>query len=274
MKIRKVLNRRQITEQKFHDELAKTLDIEHLNTDRLFESKTAPESRYAYKQLGNMKGKRILDLGCGNGEASIYFAKKGAKVYAIDISPIMVSLVKKLAKKKNLNKRIVAKVMLAEDLKFPSNYFDLIFGRGVLHHVSIKPSMIEIKRILKKDGVGVFIEPLMHNPIINVYRKIAKEVRTPDEQPINYFKIDKLADIGFTESYHKEFQLTTLLILVWYFLVQRVSPNKERYWDKLIDEEKKVQKPFKVLKFIDDTLFSVFPLLRQYAWYSVMVFRK
>ena len=42
----------------------------------------------------------------------------------------------------------------------------------------------EIRRVLKPGGRFFSYDPLAYNPAINVYRKMATEVRTPDEQPL------------------------------------------------------------------------------------------
>ncbi len=268
------INKRHESEREFHDRLAEKTTLKQINIKGLFEAETAPETRYAYSQMNGVSGKRILDLGCGTGEASLYFAAKGAIVNSVDISPKMIGLLKLMAKKKKYSKRIKADVMLAEKLKFPKNYFDIVYGRGVLHHVDAGKALEEVYRVLKPGGVGTFVEPLEHNPAINIYRKIAKDVRTSDEIPLNYDKINKITKARFKSLKHDEFHLATLLIMLWYFLVDRVNPNKERYWDKLINDSKNKEKVFMVLNKIDRFIFFVTPFLRRYAWYTVLIFKK
>jgi len=67
---------------------------------------------------------------------------------------------------------------------FPDKHFDLIFGKWILHHLDMIAAINEIKRILKPNGIAIFIEP-MSNPIINVYRKLTPKLRTSDEHPLN-----------------------------------------------------------------------------------------
>ena len=44
------------------------------------------ENKYILSQIESIKDKNVLDLGCGAGEASVYFALNGANVFGIDIS--------------------------------------------------------------------------------------------------------------------------------------------------------------------------------------------
>lgn len=266
--------RRHRIERKFHNKWARTIKLEQINYLGAFEAETAIENRYALSQIDGLKNRKILDLGCGMGDASIYFALKGADVYAVDISSGMIGLVKKLAKNKNLSHRIKAVVMVAEKLKFPENKFDFVFGNGVLHHVEIGAAINEIYRVLNPGGTAVFIEPLKHNPVINIYRSFAKKVRTPTETPISYKSLENLIPGKFRKAFHKEFHLFTLLIFVWYFLFERINPNKVRYWKKIIDDSRKVEKAFTLLNGFDQMIFRVLPFLRRYAWNSVIVLRK
>ena len=54
--------------------------------------------QYGAKLLGSVSGCRVLDYGCGQGEESVYLAKMGAHVTAIDISPVGVRLTNERAR--------------------------------------------------------------------------------------------------------------------------------------------------------------------------------
>ena len=56
----------------------------------------------ALKLLGNVKGKLVLDIGCGDGHFSSMIAKKGAEVVGYDISQKQIELAKETEKKVNL----------------------------------------------------------------------------------------------------------------------------------------------------------------------------
>lgn len=272
--VNKYIARKHEIERKFHDNWARSLKTSQVNYREAFEGDTAIENKFAISHIGEIKGKKILDLGCGVGDASLYFASHGAQVYSIDISLGMIKFVKRLAKEKGFSKSITSKMMKAEDLKFPGRYFDFVFGNGILHHVSIAMALDEVYRVLKHGGIATFIEPLGHNPIINIYRKMADKVRTPTETPLNYAQLDILTKAKFTKIIHREFQLTTLLIFLWYFLFENVNPNKERYWKRIIDDASRIKTPFLILKVFDDIIFRVFPFLRKYCWNTVLVYQK
>jgi 2-polyprenyl-3-methyl-5-hydroxy-6-metoxy-1,4-benzoquinol methylase len=77
-------------ERQFHDNWAAAIDVDGIRVADYFEACTAPENRFILRQMGDIQGKRLLDLGCGAGENSVYFAKKGAHCVATDYSPGMV----------------------------------------------------------------------------------------------------------------------------------------------------------------------------------------
>lgn len=271
---RKALEKKYIIERNFHDNWAKSIKYEEVNFKAAFEAITALENKFALSLIDNLKKKTVLDLGCGMGDASLYFAYQGARVNAIDISPEMIKLVNKLAKKNKLSNTIYAEVMVAEKLNFKNNFFDFIFGNGILHHAEPELTLKEVFRVLKPNGIAAFIEPLDHNPLISIYRKLASKVRTPTERPLKYNQLDYLTTAKFRSRFHKEFHLITLLIFVWYFLVSRVSPNNERYWKKIINEADQIASYFKVLNIIDRAILTMLPFMRRYCWNTVLVYKK
>jgi 2-polyprenyl-3-methyl-5-hydroxy-6-metoxy-1,4-benzoquinol methylase len=255
-------------EETFHDEWAKSIDLDELLVKESFENKTAVENRYALDQMGRINGKRILDLGCGAGETSIYFALKGADVYAVDISSEMIKLVKKLSQKYKVQLKTAQ--MKAEHLEFDTGFFDFVFGNGVLHHVDLFMAAAEVNRVLKQGGKAIFIEPLAYNPVIEIYRKIAAEVRTPTEHPLNFRQINSLRHI-FRNVYHKEFWFFSLAIFAYFYFILRASPSKERYWKKVIKDYENFSHIYDVLYDMDSFLLKYVPFLRYFCWNTVII---
>lgn len=84
----------------------------------------------ALAYFGDVRGKTLLDLGCGTGENSIFFAQQGARVTAIDLSPAAIDGLNKL--KGDLDIRPV--VCDAMDIASLGS-FDFVYGRMILHHI-------------------------------------------------------------------------------------------------------------------------------------------
>lgn len=265
-------SKKQIIEEKFHDKYAKSVDFNSIDINESF-SLGAQENRRAMAIFGKIKGKKILDLGCGFGETSVYFAKKGADVIAVDISNECIRIGKKLAQKYKVKKNCKFMHMLAEDLKFKNNYFDYIFGNGVLHHVDLNKAAQEVERVLKPQGTAIFIEPIPYNPVINIYRKVADKVRTPTEKPVS-FKSIKSLNKYFKEVSHEEFHLFTLLIFIYFFVLARISPNDTRYWKKITQLEGTPKRVLIVLIGIDKILLKYIVPLRYFCWNTVIKLKK
>lgn len=264
-------SQRQEIEKAFHDEWAKSINVSQLLVKESFEAATAIENRYALSMLEPLSGKKLLDLGCGAGETSVYLALCGAEVTALDISPGMLEAAKNLAAAWKVEITTVESV--AETLPFEDASFDLVFGNGVLHHTELDPTLKEIHRVLKPGCRAVFIEPLPYNPVIEAYRHLAKTVRTPTEKPF-YFKDLKLMKSIFPEVSHREFWLLTLSVFLYFFFIEWQNPSKVRYWKKVIEDSDKIEWLFRPLKSVDDTLLRWFPWLGRMCWNTVLVMRK
>ena len=264
---------RQRREEKFHDDWAASVGERELFFRQSFESPTAVENQCVLSSLGEISGKRILDLGCGLGDATIYFAKRGASVDAVDISGKMIALVKRFADREKIIEKISAKKMTAENLSYPDETFDFVYGNGILHHVDFKKAAGEVQRVLKRGGRAYFVEPLRYNPVINIYRSIAKEVRTIDEKPLTFDDIACFGDF-FRKYHHKEFHLFTQLIFLWFFFVKGSNPNKERYWKKILLEGDKYRFVFNFLYKMDSIFLKFIPVAGRFCWNTVISVQK
>ncbi len=259
-------------EEHFHDDWASVEDALKINVRQMNEASTAPEMRYIRQALGDLTGKTLLDIGCGLGEASVYFALEGADVTATDLSQKMLDVAKQLAEKNGTTIKIHKSA--AENLALRNDQqFDIIYAGNLFHHVDLKPTLKNILKHLKPDGVLVSWDPVAYNPAINVYRKRAMQVRTVDEHPF------KLADVRMFRNYFDDVQtrwfwLTTLSIFVLMAFVQQRDPNKERYWKKVIEEADRWSWLYNPLEAVDRLLLAVFPFLRPLCWNVVIVAHK
>lgn len=129
--------------------------------------------QYAYSLLGDIKGKRILDMGCGSGKSSVILAKKGAFVIAFDISEKYVEVTALRASLNGVEDKIKVERMAAENVREDSESFDFAFGVGILHHLDFKLGIAEIARVLKSGGQGIFIEPIAFSPTLRRLRNLA-----------------------------------------------------------------------------------------------------
>lgn len=237
-----------------------------------------PETRYILQKLhthfdGEYRGKHVLEIGCGCGEASVFFAKKGMRVIATDVSPGMLQLAEKVATLHGVRVDTVA--CPAEKLPFEDETFDVVYAANVIHHVDIPAALSEIYRVLRQGGIFVAWDPVKYNPAINLYRKRTPDVRTPDEHPVDRKYLSYIRSIFVNSKVStKGFWLTTLYIFVKYYFVDKVDPNKERYWKKVVADNKQLTPLYRPLEKIDKVLLKCFPFLKWWCWNMVVIVTK
>lgn len=258
-------------ERTFHDQWAETIDIDGIKVADYFEACTAPENRFILQQMGDFTDKYLLDLGCGAGENSVYFAQRGARCVAVDYSPGMVEVALKLAA--NNQVEIEGYTMNAMQLDFPDNTFDFVYVANLLHHLpDPKLAIREMHRVLKPGGKACFWEPLKHNPIINIYRRMATKVRTEDERPLDLNIISFVKSL-YSNTVYDTFWLATLWIFLQFYLIEKVDPNQERYWKKIIIEQGRLASEYRQLEKIDKLLKNI-PGIKRFAWNLAVISTK
>ena len=201
-------------EKDFHNKLHLSEELERESQSKFYKALYGLYSDFLNILKNETKTKDVLDFGCGTGNFTkkvINFNPK--KIVAVDISE---EAIKKAKNNPGLNsKNIEYRVENCEDLNLNSDSFDVAYGSGILHHLNLNRSLSELKRILKKNGKIIFIEPMATNPIINFYRKFTPNARTSDEHPL------KLSDIEFVKSLFinvevKYYGFLTLVVFLFY----------------------------------------------------------
>jgi 2-polyprenyl-3-methyl-5-hydroxy-6-metoxy-1,4-benzoquinol methylase len=115
--------------------------------------KIEEQKNFLIKHIGleNIKGKTILDAGCGTGVAAVCFKLLGAKeVYGIDISEGALETARKLARQNKVKVTFTKDNLL--DLKLKKK-FDVIHSFGVLHHTAdCRKSFDNLVKMLNPKG--------------------------------------------------------------------------------------------------------------------------
>jgi ubiquinone/menaquinone biosynthesis C-methylase UbiE len=167
---------------------------------------------YAVRQLGDLEGLDLLELGAGSGVDSVMLARRGARVIATDVSDAAVELLeRRFAANRIVNARAIT--MPAEQLMLDDASVDRIFARGVLHHADVERAAPEMARVLRPAGRAVFIEPLSENPLLNLFREYVPyphKTRPKGHRGIRYATVRQLRS-SFGSAVIRPFYLTAML---------------------------------------------------------------
>ena len=202
---------------------------------------------YAFSLIGDVVGKRVLDLGCGSGEKTALLCQRGARVVGIDVSSELVVLAEQRLRQAGLAGEL--KVGSAYALEIAAEFVDVIFCASVLHHLNISAAVSEMRRVLKPGGAIVLKEPIRFSEsyawlrnLLPPRRDVSKYehplTRAEFSQATQAFKCDEL----------RYFRLP------WSGIVRRVAPSLETLACK-----------------IDDKVLSGIPFLSRFA--TVVVVR-
>ena len=255
----------------FHNAWASATDLATVDVRAAFEGPTALENQFILRLLGPLAGKKVLDVGAGLGESSVYFALQGAQVTATDLSPAMIEAAARLAARYQVTLETV--VCAGESLQVASNEFDIVYIANTIHQATNKPALFQqVRRALKPGGIFVSYDPLGYNPVIDVYRRMAAKVRTEDEAPLT-FADARLAARYFEDVGHQEFWIASLALFLKYYLIDRIHPNQDRYWKRILRESPESLRWWLPLRELDGYLTRL-PVVRRLAWNMVMWGRK
>lgn len=150
--------------------------------------------KFLKKKEFTFKSIKVLDLGCGTGRNSNFFAGLGADVVGIDISKTAIGLAKERAVEEGLNVSYILDT-IGKNLPFEDNVFDIILDVTSSNSLDEKEREIyieEVNRVLKKDGI-FFFKGLCLEADQNAKQLIKT---SPGKEKDTYF----IKEIGLTEK--------------------------------------------------------------------------
>ncbi len=245
------------SEQQFHDEQARQRagtytrfpgrlrfrDADYLDHETWVRS--------AFRRLGDVRGRRVLDYGCGHGMAAVVLARRGARVTACDLSAGY--LAEALARARANGVAVAGVQADGQHLPFADATFDAVWGHAILHHLDVPTAARELWRVLRPGGVAVLCEPWGGNPLLRLARRwlpYPGKGHTPDETPLGPAHLRQLEAV-FGRVEVEGYQLLGML--------QRVVPRPGLR---------------AALERGDARLLGRWPGLRRYCRYVVLVLRR
>jgi SAM-dependent methyltransferase len=125
---------------------------------------------YAFYLLGDVRGKTVLDFGCGKGECIVPLVERSARVIGMDISPDLIAVAQKRLNDANLDASLI--IGSAYETGLPDESVDIIFCVALIHHLDIRVVRQEMWRILRKGGVIILKEPVRFSKAYAWVRKL------------------------------------------------------------------------------------------------------
>jgi SAM-dependent methyltransferase len=124
--------------------------------DRLREENESPEFSRRLHEYPDFAGKRVLDVGCGNGYVLSRYAVAGARVTGVDLTETAVRLSRERFRLADLPGDFLTGN--AEALPFPDASFDCVCSMGVLHHTpDTQRAVGEVRRVLRPGGLVILM---------------------------------------------------------------------------------------------------------------------
>ena len=114
-------------------------------------------TRHLYGLAGNPTGK-ALDIGCGQGRASLLLAEHGLDMAAVDIYQPFLDTLQAEVEARNLSAQVTTRAMSMDALDFPASSFDLLWAEGSAYILGWGNALTAWRRLLTPTGVLVATE--------------------------------------------------------------------------------------------------------------------
>lgn len=105
----------------------------------------------------DLRGRRILVVGCGLGDVALNLARNGAAVDAFDVSPKAIDICRARAAACHLP-QVRFFVSSCEELEAEPGSYDAVVGNMILHHIDLPTAMAQFDHLLRPGGLGAFAE--------------------------------------------------------------------------------------------------------------------
>lgn len=214
-------------------------------------ARTFFDKEFRFQLLRDLRGKKVLDVGCGDGSNSILLAHHGARVVGIDISEQSIAIARRRAELEGVADRVQFECGPIELARFPESHFDVVWGDGVLHHVIPELELVLSKVVqwAKPAGTMIFSEPVSLHPKVRQLRLMLPIPvnGSKNERPLERAELERIQQ-SFVAPHVKGF---SLLMRANRWLFNSVSYERARPLHRAFADG---------LAKLDETILSLQPL--------------
>jgi 2-polyprenyl-3-methyl-5-hydroxy-6-metoxy-1,4-benzoquinol methylase len=203
-------------EARFFDEQSQNLKVapvDPLTLDRYRSTRRLRFNKeFRFHLLGDLRGKRVLDVGCGDGGNTVLLAKLGARmVTGIDISPGCIAVAKHRAEINGIGERVKFVCAPLETAPLSTGVFDVIWADAILHHLIADLDAV-LKKLMasaKPGALVLFSEPVNFSARLRRIRFLipVHTDATPGERPL------ERAEIVLLRSYIPDLRIRPFALL-------------------------------------------------------------
>lgn len=179
------------------------------------------------------KSLRVLDLGCGGGWLTRTLVRMGHSAIGVDVSGGILRIASEGTEVKGRLVRADGHI-----LPFRSESFDAVICVGALHHTELRRLLPGLGRIIRRDGILVFLEPNKLNPLSEIGRRLFPlATHTPGERPYSPRELkEKLAESGWET---KEYRTLFVYALTLSYLLRNTTGRFSRKLAILVERHEK-----------------------------------
>jgi len=209
-----------------------------------------------------LRGKKILDYGCGPADFGLWLATEGADVTLLDLSSAAIDLALKRARASGIVVRGVAAD--ASRLKMlRDGEFDVVFACAALHHTLKYPGALEeLARIMKPGALLVLCETWGGNPLLNAARKVLAVATGEGEEQGEEIILSR-KDLNSLSPFFTQIRADTLNLLA---MSKRLFRGRfDRAWVRYLT---------RALESVDWALLAAVPPLRDWCGEAVITCRR
>lgn len=137
--------------------------------------------------LADLRGKRVLDIGCGDGTYTVELAARGQVAAILGVDPAAGAI--EVARQRGAGDNVQFSVHGAYELPCPDDSFEVAVIRGVLHHLD-RPfaALCEAFRVAPE---VIVLEPNGYNPVLKLLERFSRYHRDHDEKSYSPKRLDR-----------------------------------------------------------------------------------